>query len=108
MGLFNLLFPPRPASADDSALKAKERVKIIVARERGDARRNAFVPEMKREILAVITKYVPIEEDKLQVLLQSHEDVAVLEINIELPADDEPAPAGRERQRVRQAGPFAN
>lgn len=79
----------RPARRGTAAL-AKERLQIIVAHERGGRRRSPdYLPALKKELLEVVRKYVPISQDQVKVHLDRKEDREVLELNITL-SDDEP------------------
>ena len=76
----------RSSSADNSASKAKERLQIIIAHDRFDhADGPDYLPALKRELLDVIRKYVPIEQDQVTVNLDKENDCEVLELNIVLP-----------------------
>lgn len=69
---------------------AKERLQIIVAeRRRGDAEPH-YLPQLKRDILDVICKYVKIDPEMVSVQLeQKGEDISVLELNVTLPEAEE-------------------
>ncbi|GAA0332004.1 cell division topological specificity factor MinE [Morganella psychrotolerans] len=69
---------------------AKERLQIIVAeRRRGDSEPN-YLPELKRDLLAVICKYVQVDPEMLSVQFeQKGDDISVLELNVTLPEGDE-------------------
>lgn len=73
-----------------TAVTAKERLQIIVAHQRSG--RNSvpdYFPRMKQEIIDVISKYVTITEDHVNVQLdQSGEDLSVLEIDVTLPENN--------------------
>lgn len=71
---------------------AKERLQIIVAeRRRGDSEPH-YLPQLKRDILAVICKYVQIDPEMVTVQLeQKRDDISVLELNVTLPEPEEPA-----------------
>ena len=71
---------------------AKERLQIIVAeRRRGDSEPH-YLPQLKRDILAVICKYVQIDPEMVTVqLAQKGDDISVLELNVTLPEPEEPA-----------------
>ncbi len=73
-----------------SAVVAKERLQIILARERVDRSGPDYLPALKREILEVVAKYVAIDIDQVQVHLQREGNCEILELNISLP---EPPPA---------------
>ena len=69
---------------------AKERLQIIVAHERSTLRHNGpdYLPDLERDILAVIQKYVEIDTDAVSVQLdQKGDDLSVLELNVTLPED---------------------
>ncbi len=69
---------------------AKERLQIIVAeRRRGDSEPH-YLPQLKRDILEVICKYVKIDPDMVSVQLeQQGEDISILELNVTLPEVEE-------------------
>lgn len=69
---------------------AKERLQIIVAeRRRGDAEPH-YLPQLKRDILEVICKYVKIDPEMLSVKLdQKDDDISILELNVTLPEAEE-------------------
>ncbi|HCM61561.1 MAG: cell division topological specificity factor MinE [Morganella sp. (in: enterobacteria)] len=71
---------------------AKERLQIIVAeRRRGESEPN-YLPELKRDLLAVICKYVQVDPEMLSVQFeQKGDDISVLELNVTLPEGDETA-----------------
>ncbi len=68
-----------------SANLAKERLKIIVAHERADRNGPYFLPQMRKEIMNVVSKYVNIEQEQVEVRLDSRDDCEVLELNVTLP-----------------------
>ncbi len=69
-----------------SASVAKERLQIILAHERnGRARDPAYLPDLQRELLAVISKYVSISPGDIKVELERQGDLEVLQVKIELP-----------------------
>ncbi|AIJ09883.1 MULTISPECIES: cell division topological specificity factor MinE [Edwardsiella] len=71
---------------------AKERLQIIVAeRRRGDSEPH-YLPQLKRDLLAVICKYVQIDPEMVSVQLeQKGDDISVLELNVTLPENEEAA-----------------
>lgn len=72
-----------------SAATAKERLQIIVAHERNHRRRSAdFIPQLRKELLDVVRKYVTIDQDQVKVHLDREGDCEVLELNIVLPDDE--------------------
>lgn len=68
-----------------SASVAKERLQIIVAHERGKRDQPDYLPALQQELLAVIRKYVQIEDDMVQVEVDRNDDCSVLELNVTLP-----------------------
>jgi cell division topological specificity factor len=69
-----------------TANKAKERLQVIVAHQRSHRPAVDFLPSLKRDILNVISKYVEISEDQIQVHLDTNDNnCPVLELNVSLP-----------------------
>lgn len=73
---------------------AKERLQIIVAERRRNDTEPHYLPQLKRDILQVICKYVKINPEMVSVQLdQRGDDISVLELNVTLPEqDDNPSP----------------
>jgi cell division topological specificity factor len=77
-----------------TASLAKERLQIIVAHQRSQRHTPDYLPQMKKDILAVIRKYVEIDIDKVSVQLEQKDDsLSVLELNVVLPETPNPAQA---------------
>lgn len=75
-----------------SAAVAKERLQIIVAHERSRKRSSPdYLPALKKELLDVVRKYVPISQEQVKVHLEREGAYEVLELNITLP-DEENVP----------------
>lgn len=68
-----------------SASVAKERLQIIVAHERSAKDQPDYLPALQRDLIAVISKYVAISDEMVNVSLDKNDDCAVLELNITLP-----------------------
>lgn len=69
-----------------TASVAKERLQIILAHERsGRGSRGDWLPQLQRELVAVISKYVSINPDDIKLHLERQENLEVLEVKIELP-----------------------
>lgn len=68
-----------------SAAVAKERLQIIVAHERTQRDGPDYLPMMKEELLAVVRKYVQVEQEAIKIELDRDGDYEVLELNIMLP-----------------------
>jgi len=69
----------------NSASVAKERLQIIVARERAQRDGPDYLPALREEILEVIRKYVPVDKDAVRMEVDSEGDCEVLELNVTLP-----------------------
>lgn len=68
-----------------SAAVAKERLQILVAHERSARNQPSYLPQLQQELLAVVQKYVSVEEDAITVNLEQDENQETLELNIVLP-----------------------
>ena len=74
----------------NSANLAKERLQIIVAERRLGDKQPTYLPQLKRDLLEVICRYVKISPEMLTIQLeQTSEDVSVLELNVMLPDTEE-------------------
>ncbi|MDE2599089.1 MAG: cell division topological specificity factor MinE [Rhodocyclaceae bacterium] len=82
MSLFSLIFGEKPKSAS----VAKERLQLIIAHERTDTNTAPnFLPDLQRDLVQVISKYVKINPDDIKVQLEKQGNYEVLEVNIVLP-----------------------
>jgi len=68
-----------------SASVAKERLQILVAHERSFKNQPSYLPQLQKELIDVIKKYVNIEQDAITVRLEQDEHQETLEVNIVLP-----------------------
>ncbi|SDF78636.1 cell division topological specificity factor MinE [Limimonas halophila] len=68
-----------------SAPQAKERLQLVLAHERAGREGADYLPALQRDLMAVIKKYIAVDDDKVQVQVDRGEDVSTLEVNIELP-----------------------
>lgn len=82
MSIFDFFRAPRRPTA---AATAKERLQLVLAHERADRNSPDFLPALQRELLAVIKKYVTIDEEKVLVRLEREGGYSMLEVNVELP-----------------------
>lgn len=74
---------------NQSAKVAKERLQIIVAHQRNGRpsrhdQQPEFMEQMKSEILAVVRKYIPIEEKDIEASVGKDGEMDVLALNINL------------------------
>ena len=63
MSIFSYLLPKR----QNTASVAKERLQIIVARERSTRGGPDYLPQLQEELLQVVRKYVPVDQDAVNV-----------------------------------------
>lgn len=68
-----------------TAKLAKERLQIIIAHERSEQDKPDYIALMQKDLLAVITKYVSINQDEVKVELERKEGCSILELNVMLP-----------------------
>ncbi len=71
-----------------SASIAKERLQIVVAHERSVRNSPSYLPMLRNDLLAVIRKYVEVEEDAITVHLEQNDRHEILELNVVLPEAD--------------------
>lgn len=69
----------------DSASVAKERLQIIISHERKKRTGPDYLPQLQKEILDVIAKYIAIDKEQVKVHLDRIGDNAVLELNVTMP-----------------------
>ena len=81
MALFGLFFGKKKTSA----AAAKERLQILISHERQNRQGPEFLPDLQRDILDVVKKYVAIRDDHVSVRLDRAGDASVLELNVTLP-----------------------
>ena len=68
-----------------SAPVAKDRLQLLLAHERVLSGRPDLAAVLQKEILAVIAKHIPIDQDKVVVKLDRGAKISTLEIDIEMP-----------------------
>lgn len=100
MSIFNF-FRAAPRA---SAVQAKERLQIVMAHERAGRSGPDYLPMLQQELLAVIAKYVNIDENKVEVKLDRGGDCSTLEVNIELPAREQAKAAAAAKVAEKPAG----
>jgi cell division topological specificity factor len=71
----------RPASAP----VARERLQILLAHERGVRGQPDLLGILREEILAVVSKHVTLDPEKVIVRMDRGESVSTLEVDIEVP-----------------------
>jgi cell division topological specificity factor len=80
---FLRLLSRRPGSAP----VARERLQILLAHERGPRGRPDLLGILREEILAVVSRHVMLDPEKVTVRMDRGESVSTLEVDIELPND---------------------
>ncbi|WP_315834450.1 cell division topological specificity factor MinE [Bradyrhizobium prioriisuperbiae] len=73
----------RPRTA--SAPVARERLQILLAHERGQRGQPDLLNLLREEILAVVSRHVDLDPDKVIVRMDRGDSVSTLEVDIELP-----------------------
>lgn len=72
-----------------SASVAKDRLQLILINERGSGQNSPdFLPQLQKELIEVISKYVSINPDDIQVNLDRKNSLEVLEVKIEMPQQE--------------------
>jgi len=81
MSLLNYFKKTKP----NTAKLAKERLQILVAHERSVLNQPSYLPALQKELLAVIKKYVQVNQEDIAINYESDNDQETLELNITLP-----------------------
>ena len=81
MALLSFLFNSKPKTAN----MAKERLQIIIARERTGREGYDFLPALREELIAVISKYTKVNAEDIKVSLDKQGNLEVLDVNVVLP-----------------------
>jgi cell division topological specificity factor len=76
----NLLVGGRTASAP----VAQERLQILLAHERGLRRQPDLLDVLQAEILAVVSRYIVLDPEKVTVRMDRRKHVSTLEVDIEV------------------------
>jgi cell division topological specificity factor len=85
MGLLDYFKQKKRSSG--SATIARERLQILVAHDRVGADKPSYLPQLQRDILKVLRKYVSVDAGAVNVNVERTDDHEVLELNIVLPED---------------------
>jgi cell division topological specificity factor len=85
MGLLRLL----SRRTTTTAPVARERLQILLAHERGLRGQPDLLGLLREEILAVVSKHVKLDPEKVIVRMDRGEEVSTLEVDIEVPNDVE-------------------
>ncbi|MES9941815.1 MAG: cell division topological specificity factor MinE [Candidatus Thiodiazotropha sp. 6PLUC2] len=82
MGLLNYF---KSKKSTNSASVARERLQILVAHDRAGRDAPSYLPQLQRDILKVLRKYVAVEPGAVNVNVEHDEHHEILELNIVLP-----------------------
>ena len=89
MTIFNdLMISLGLVEKQSSASAARERLKVVVSHS-GSRRRGGpdYLPMLEKDILAVIAKYVEVDEDKVKIRFDRGDSQSTLEVNVDLPSE---------------------
>jgi cell division topological specificity factor len=89
MRLFRLLTGRR------SAPLARERLQILLTHERATTGPSGLISALREDILRVIAKHVDVAPERVEVKVRHGDEVAVLEIDVEIPQSAARAAMGR-------------
>ncbi|WP_019140630.1 cell division topological specificity factor MinE [Noviherbaspirillum massiliense] len=81
MALLSFLFNNKPKSAS----AAKERLQVIIARERNGRGGPDFLPALHKELIAVISKYAKVDASDIKISLDRQGNLEILDVNVVLP-----------------------
>ena len=68
-----------------SAPVARERLQILLAHERGSRGQSDLLGLLRAEILAVVSRHIVLDPDKVVVKMERGKTVSMLEVDIEVP-----------------------
>ncbi len=84
MGILDFL----RAKPHNTANIARERLRIIVAQERGTRGGPDYLPLLRGELLEVIRKYVHVDPDAVQINVENEGGQELLELSVALPENE--------------------
>jgi cell division topological specificity factor len=84
--LFSSRSAPAPVPSLATAPIARERLQILLAHERGVRGQPDLLMQLREEILAVVSRHVTLDPDKVIVRMERGKHVSTLEVDIELPS----------------------
>ena len=82
MGILSFFRRTQPPTAH----VAKERLQVVLAHERTQRSQPDYLPRLRREILDVIGRYAPVDDDNIRMHYENSGNTSRLELDIELPA----------------------
>lgn len=72
-------------SRENTAVVAKDRLQLIIARERSTGAPSDWLPRLQKDIIEVIGRYVSVDPNAVKVEMERGDNFDMLEINIALP-----------------------
>lgn len=81
MGIFDFL----TQRSKNTAVVAKDRLRILIEQERGMRGAPDYLPLLQRELLEVIKKYINVDIEAVKVELHKDGDHDLLDISVTLP-----------------------
>ncbi|MDP7536992.1 MAG: cell division topological specificity factor MinE [Methylococcales bacterium] len=72
-----------------SASIAKERLQILVAHEHAAENQPSYLPELQKELLAVVSKYVEVDLNAITINFEQDEHQDIFELKIDIPSKDD-------------------
>ena len=79
---------------------ARERLQILLAHERGLLGQPDLLVTLREEILAVVSRHVVLDPEKVIVRLERGKTVTTLEVDIEVPNNFDNSKASADRRRA--------
>ena len=83
MKILNFIRPKRK-----SANIAKERLQIIINHERINNKTGDFLPQLRKELIAVLSKYVRLDEELINIQMTKGEKQSMIEMNVVVPTQE--------------------
>jgi len=68
-----------------TAQLAKERLQIIINHERSQNDAYDFLPELRKELLMVMSKYIKVNEDHINICARKEGNQSTIEMNVVVP-----------------------
>ncbi len=93
MSLLNFFRSEKKSYQQNSASLAKERLQIVVSHQRNRRQGPDYLPLLEQELIDVISKYVKIDREQVNVNLADNGDFSRLELNIDLGEEKQGAEA---------------
>ncbi len=81
MSLLDYFRTTRPSSASI----AKERLQILVSHENALSDQPSYLAELQQELLAVVRKYVEVDDDAININFEQDDNTEMFELDIQLP-----------------------